>query len=246
MARQEPERGSHAWGGSMFRPSTSFGEAIEPELVSPPNELHASVHSRTKRCIDIIVALVFLVAFWWLYLAVALLVAVTTGLPVIYRHNRIGLGGGSFPVLKFRSMVPDGDEVLRRYFVDHPEAEATWLRDYKLPNDPRVTPFGRLIRRTSLDELPQLWNVLRGDMTLVGPRPVTAPELIQYYGAGRLRYMTVKPGITGLWQVSGRSTLTYSERVAQDMHYLRDWSIGLDLKILLKTLWVVTTARGSY
>lgn len=227
----------------MFRPSTSLGEVyVQPRYA----EAHPSLQSRLKRLTDIVVSGMFLLAFFWLYAAVALLVAITTGAPVIYRHQRIGADGVPFGVFKFRSMVVNADAILAEYLRDNPQARAEWARDFKLRDDPRVTPFGRFIRRTSLDELPQLWNVFKGDMTLVGPRPVTAAELANFYGAREVEYMRVKPGLTGLWQVSGRSLLSYADRIEMDLRYVKEWSFALDMKILWKTPWVVISGRGSH
>lgn len=162
-----------------------------------------------------------------------------------YGHRRIGSGGREFVAWKFRSMRPDADQVLAEYLEQHPELRAEWERDHKLRNDPRVTRIGRFLRQSSLDELPQLWNVLKGEMSLVGPRPIVAAEIARYGSAFAL-YTKVKPGITGLWQVSGRNDTTYSERVAFDAYYARNWSIWLDLYLLVRTIKVVLTGKGAY
>jgi lipopolysaccharide/colanic/teichoic acid biosynthesis glycosyltransferase len=142
-------------------------------------------------------------------------------------------------------MVPDADAVLTKYLETHPELKEEWLRDQKLRNDPRITRTGRFLRKTSLDELPQLWNVLRGEMSLVGPRPIVEAE-IERYGANFALYTRVLPGLTGLWQVSGRNDTTYPERVALDSYYVRNWSVWLDLYILARTVWVVLAGKGAY
>lgn len=143
-------------------------------------------------------------------------------------------------------MRPDADAVLARYIAEHPEFAREWAERRKLVHDPRVTRIGRFLRATSLDELPQLFNVLRGEMSLVGPRPVVAEELARYYGpAGRAAYVAVRPGITGLWQVSGRSRTTYAERVALDIRYVDEMSIGGDVKLMLRTIPAVLQRRGA-
>ena len=166
--------------------------------------------------------------------------------PVFFAHERIGKDGKPFPCYKFRSMVVNSQEMLQKYLAENPAAKEEWERDFKLKDDPRVTPIGKVLRRTSLDELPQIFNVLRGEMSLVGPRPVIQEELDKYYGETAKLYCTVKPGITGLWQVSGRSTIeNFDDVVKLDLEYIDNWTIGLDIKILLQTIWVVLTGRGS-
>ena len=160
---------------------------------------------------------------------------------MIYRRRVLGLNGRQFDAFKFRTMVVNGDEVLDR----HPALRAELARTHKLRNDPRVTPIGRLLRATSLDELPQLINVLRREMSLVGPRMI-APGELEMYGSWDLNLLTVRPGITGLWQVSGRSDVSYEERIRLDMSYIRNWTLWLDLQILLQTLPEVLRRRGAY
>lgn len=177
--------------------------------------------------------------------AVAVAIRVDSPGPVLFAQTRIGKGGRKFRAWKFRTMVRDAEEVLERYLAEHPEFREEWLQDQKLRRDPRVTRVGRFLRRTSLDELPQLWNVLRGEMSLVGPRPIVDEEVARY-GPRFALYAQVLPGITGLWQVSGRNDTTYEERVELDSYYVRNWSPWLDLYILARTVWVVLTARGAY
>ena len=166
--------------------------------------------------------------------------------PVFFAHTRIGKDGKPFPCYKFRSMVVNSQEMLQKHLAENPAARAEWERDFKLKDDPRVTPIGKFLRRTSLDELPQVFNVLRGEMSLVGPRPVVQEELDKYYGATAKLYCTVKPGITGLWQVSGRSDTTYEERVALDEEYIKHRSFLKDAGILLRTIKVVLNKGGAY
>lgn len=166
------------------------------------------------------------------------------GGPVIYAHYRIGAGGRIFPCYKFRSMAVESDRLLQELLRTDEAARIQWERDRKLVDDPRVTPIGRVLRKYSLDELPQLLNVLRGEMVLVGPRPVVLEELGRY-GQVRWHYLSVKPGMTGLWQVSGRNGTTYDRRVELDRHYVEQRSARLDLSILLKTVRVVVTGHGA-
>jgi exopolysaccharide production protein ExoY len=166
------------------------------------------------------------------------------GLPVFFGHYRVGLDGKLFRCLKFRTMYRESEQMLAKLLRDDPVARAEWQRDQKLTNDPRITPLGHFLRRTSLDELPQLFNVLRGDMSLVGPRPITVAELTRY-GRVRWHYLSVRPGMTGLWQVSGRNNTSYEERVALDQHYVEKRSLWMDVRILVKTIGVVVARDGA-
>ena len=165
--------------------------------------------------------------------------------PVIFRHIRIGKNGKPFPCFKFRTMCNNADKKLQELLANDPEACAEWEKDFKLKNDPRITKSGAFLRRTSLDELPQLLNVLRGEMSLVGPRPVIEAELPRY-GDFLDDYLIVKPGITGMWQVNGRSDTTYDERVQMDSWYVRNWSVWLDFMLLFRTVKAVLAGKGAY
>ena len=189
-------------------------------------------------------AVVLGVVFSPLILVIVLLMRKGDG-SVIYRHRRVGRGGRMFSCLKFRTMIPDADQVLRDLLESDPALRAEWVRDHKLRHDPRVTRLGRFLRRTSLDELPQLVNVLRGEMSLVGPRPVVREELLRY-GRNVGTYLAVKPGITGLWQVTGRNDTDYRRRVVLDTYYVRNQNLLLDLYILAKTTGVVLGGSGAY
>jgi lipopolysaccharide/colanic/teichoic acid biosynthesis glycosyltransferase len=167
------------------------------------------------------------------------------GSPITFAHGRVGQGGRIFRCFKFRSMVRDSQAVLEALLRDDPEARDEWQRDHKLRNDPRVTPIGAFLRRTSLDELPQLFNVLRGEMHLVGPRPVTLEE-VHRYGARKRHYLSVKPGLTGLWQVSGRNNTTYAERVEHDTDYVEKRNPLMDLWIVTRTVKVLFTRDGAH
>lgn len=165
--------------------------------------------------------------------------------PVIFKHMRVGKNGKQFPCYKFRSMCVDAKQMLEKHLKENPEALIEWERDFKLKNDPRVTPIGEFLRRTSLDELPQIFNVLKGEMSLVGPRPIVKEE-VPRYGKHIKKYYSVKPGITGLWQVSGRSDISYPERVALDVEYVVNRNLFKDIKILIKTFDVVFRKKGAY
>jgi Undecaprenyl-phosphate galactose phosphotransferase WbaP len=178
------------------------------------------------------------------FLALALIVKRDGG-PAFYSQRRIGQNGRPFKCWKFRSMVTNSAEVLSNLLQTSAEARAEWERDFKLKDDPRITRIGAFLRKTSLDELPQLWNVLVGEMSLVGPRPVTEPEL-KYYGAQVKDYYAARPGMTGLWQVSGRNDVSYAERVALDSYYVHNWSLLKDVGIMFKTVGVVLQKRGAY
>jgi Undecaprenyl-phosphate galactose phosphotransferase WbaP len=198
-----------------------------------------------KRALDLALLGLGLIVSLPLAALIGLAILLESGRPVIFGHARIGRGGKPFTAWKFRSMVDDAEAVLRKAVDDRPALREEWESQRKLRLDPRLTRVGRLLRRTSMDELPQLWNVLRGEMSLVGPRPIVADEIPRYGQAFEL-YSQVPPGLTGLWQVSGRSNTTYAERVRLDTHYVRSWSIWMDLVILARTVWVVISGQGAY
>jgi Undecaprenyl-phosphate galactose phosphotransferase WbaP len=198
-----------------------------------------------KRALDIIGAGVGLVLLSPFFLIVALMVRADGG-PAFFAHQRVGRGGKLFGCLKFRSMVVDSQARLESLLANDPVARAEWEATRKLKNDPRITRIGRFLRSTSLDELPQLINVLRGEMSLVGPRPVQEAEIDRYYGASAAHYMAVRPGITGLWQVSGRSETSYESRVALDVAYVSRPSLLADISILLRTPVAVLSRRGAH
>jgi exopolysaccharide production protein ExoY len=189
------------------------------------------------------VALLLLVAIAPVMLAIAWAIRRDGG-PATFQHYRVGCGGRLFRCIKFRTMCPDADRALRELLERDPALLTEWQCGQKLSNDPRVTPFGSWLRRCSLDELPQLLNVLRGDMALVGPRPITVAEL-RRYGTARWNYLSVLPGMTGLWQVSGRNGIGYEQRVELDRLYVTSRSAWLDIKILLRTPIVVITRDGA-
>ncbi len=197
-----------------------------------------------KRAFDIVGALVMCAAFAPIAMCVGALVWRQSGRPILFRHRRVGQAGQAFYVYKFRSMVKEADVVLDQLLLSNADAAIEWQESRKLKNDPRITSIGRLLRKTSLDELPQVLNVLKGDMSLVGPRPVVVEEL-ERYGKYLPYYLAVKPGLTGLWQVSGRNDVSYDERVALDVRYVGIQSVFTDIGITLKTAKVLFSPTGN-
>lgn len=200
--------------------------------------------SKSKRCIDVVVSLLAIVVLSPL-LAVLAVISKLDGGPIVFSHTRVGLDKSLFRCYKFRSMHVDAEKRLSELLARDEDARQEWNTHFKLKDDPRITALGLFLRKSSLDELPQLINVLKGDMSLVGPRPVIEEELA-LYGEYESDYLSARPGITGLWQVSGRNDLDYDERVTLDATYVRNWTHALDLRILLKTGLVVLTRRGAY
>lgn len=197
-----------------------------------------------KRFIDAAIVVVGGIIILPFLLVIAFLIKATSPGPVLYKHSRLGLNGKPIQVYKFRSMVADSGERLKKMLED-PNVREEWENSHKLKEDPRITPIGNFLRRTSLDEFPQIINVLKGEMSLVGPRPITKEEVVKY-GDDFSRIFSVKPGMTGLWQVSGRSDIDYQDRVAYDTYYLQSWSLWLDLWVLYKTSEVVIKGKGAY
>lgn len=201
--------------------------------------------TRVARVLD--VSLILLAAPYILlaFLVIMILIKLDSKGRVFYRQARIGRYGRKFHVYKFRTMVEDADRILKTYLDNSPELRAEWLATHKLKQDPRVTRIGSILRKLSLDELPQLWNVIVGDMSLIGPRPIVDAE-VEKYGKCFELYIQVRPGLTGLWQVSGRNDTTYEHRVELDEYYILNRSLKLDLQILLKTVFVVLRKDGAY
>ena len=212
-------------------------------LLSYRNNLLEPVARLAKIAFDLAAAVVLLLILLPVLVAIAVAVKLDGG-PVFYSHKRIGAGGKTFGCMKFRSMCVNGDQVLRELLARDPAAEAEWVTTQKLRNDPRVTRVGKILRKTSLDELPQLFNVLRLEMSLVGPRPIVEKE-VHHYGDALAYYMEARPGLTGLWQVSGRSDTTYAERVHLDTWYVKNWTLWHDIAILAKTIPAVLQRRGA-
>jgi Undecaprenyl-phosphate galactose phosphotransferase WbaP len=219
-----------------------FGGVLGLEISQ--NLLHRAPRL-AKRVLDLMLAVILGAMLFPVFVVAGVLVRATSRGPAIYSQTRVGRDGRIFRAYKFRTMVMDADEMLREYLAHHPEQRLEWQMIRKLRNDPRLTPIGRFLRRTSLDELPQLWNVFLGDMGLVGPRPIAEDELARYGDSMQL-YAKVRPGITGLWQVSGRNDTTYGERVRLDEYYVRNWSAWMDLWILGRTVKTVISGEGAY
>ena len=210
-----------------------------PSAVGP---LDGLFYGSIKRCMDIVISATALLILSPLLLLSAVVVKVTDGGSVFYKHTRVGEGGSEFTCYKFRSMVVNAEKMKAElaFFNSHDDH-----RTFKIPNDPRVTSFGRLMRRTSIDELPQLWNVLKGDMSIVGPRPPVVTEVEQYTWDDMQR-LAVKPGLTCIWQVSGRSRLPFPEQLKMDLEYIENRSLALDLKLMAQTIPAVLSADGAY
>ena len=216
--------------------------AIQPVVASPAGLFRYRV---LKRALDILLAVIFSPLLLLLFAIIAAAIRIDSEGPVFFSHRRIRRSGEFFSMWKFRTMCVNSSEVLEHHLSVNAEARAEWRQCHKLKYDPRITPVGRFLRRTSLDELPQLWNVITGSMSLVGPRPIVAAE-VEKYGDHFADYCMVKPGITGLWQTSGRSDTSYTERVQLDRYYAHNWSLACDIKILSRTLVAVLEQDGAY
>ena len=231
-------------GLPLYGMEVDYFFAHEVLLLTVRNNLSRRFPQLVKRCFDLMVsgtALLFLLPlFVWIGARI-----LATGGPIFYGHQRIGKHKQSFPCLKFRTMAPNADQLLADLVARDSGARAEWERDFKLKNDPRITPIGQFLRRSSLDELPQLWNVLKGEMSLVGPRPVVEAEL-ERYGNQVDYYLEANPGITGLWQISGRNDVSYETRVYLDVWYVKNWSLFSDIVILIKTVKVIFKKDGAY
>jgi len=203
------------------------------------------VHIPSKRIFDVAFSLAALVLLSPFFLLIALVIFCTTGGAPIFSQKRVGRGGRSFTCYKFRSMVPKAEERLRELLATRPDLRKEWEEKHKLLDDPRITPIGRFLRKTSLDELPQFWNVLKGDLSVVGPRAVVMEEIEQQFKEKAQDILKIRPGITGLWQVNGRSLTTYQQRIDLDERYVKQRHLMLDLKIVFKTVPVMFKSRGA-
>jgi undecaprenyl-phosphate galactose phosphotransferase len=229
-------------GLQLVRGDASADTALP--LTSPEYSSSTRTTYLAKRGFDIVGALLLSIVLSPLILAIVTFIRIE-GQPVLFWHKRIGRNGRPFHCVKFRTMVRDAEHVLRQILNEHPELRDEWTKNFKLRKDPRITITGRFLRLSSLDELPQLWNVLRGEMSLVGPRPIVRAELLRY-GRDASRYLAVKPGLTGLWQIQGRSDTTYRRRVAMDKFYIKHQSMLLDIYILAATPAAVLRRTGAY
>jgi Undecaprenyl-phosphate galactose phosphotransferase WbaP len=231
-------------GVPLFGTDMSYFFSHEVAMLKLRNNLRYWPARLLKRVFDLFAALVLMVlgALPLLYIALRIR---RDGGPAMFAHQRVGQSGKVFPCFKFRTMQVDAEERLRELLANDPAARAEWEREFKLRNDPRITPIGQFLRRTSLDELPQLFNVIRGEMSLVGPRPVIRAELARY-GDDVDYFLMVRPGMTGLWQVSGRNDTSYETRVYLDTWYVKNWSLWYDIAIMFKTIRVVLNKDGAY
>ena len=223
--------------------SILFSEKIL--MLNLRNNLSRPYNRAIKRIFDLTLTICGGLMISPVLLVIAIMVGIDNRGRIIFAHKRVGAAGKKFPCYKFQTMIPNAEEKLKEYLAENPSAKREWEETFKLTNDPRVTKLGSFLRRTSLDELPQLWNVIRGEMSLVGPRPIVQAE-IERYGKNIREYYMVPPGITGMWQVSGRSDTTYPERVAMDTWYVRNWSVWIDIMYLFKTVKAVLQSKGAY
>lgn len=203
-------------------------------------------HIPIKRAFDIFFSLTCLLLGLPIFLLIGLFIISTSPGRVIYFHERVGRGGKLFRCFKFRTMYADADTRLKEILKNDPAKRSEWEKSFKIKNDPRITPIGHFLRKTSLDEIPQFWNVLKGDLSVVGPRPVIEEEIKKYYGVKAYKILSVRPGLTGPWQVSGRSDCSYEERVQLDEKYIDAQSIIWDIKLIAKTIPAMLFSKGAY
>ena len=222
-------------------------KSLLPARLKSPEDIGKTnaIYPIAKRFFDIVFTLSAILCALPLLALISLVLACIQGRPIFIKHYRVGRHGKSFPCFKFRTMVNNADEALTAHLASNPALRSEWEATRKLKKDPRVTAFGAVLRKSSVDEIPQLWNVVRGDMSLVGPRPIVDKE-IKFYGSAIAKYYDVRPGLTGPWQISGRSDVTYATRVRLDEDYVDNGSFQRDLGILLKTVPAVMRMRGSY
>lgn len=224
-------------GNAAALPSVTLSGASSTRRAVVPHtdRLPPPLGGPAKRAVDVVLAGLLLLLSAPIMLLVAAAVQLLMGGPVLFGHKRIGYRGRAFVCYKFRTMASNAQELLEKHLAENPEAAREWQATRKLSNDPRITALGRFLRKSSLDELPQLLNVLNGDMSLIGPRPIV-PDEATHYGRNVCAYLCARPGITGMWQTNGRSSVSYRTRVACDRYYARHWSLRLDLVLLLKTI----------
>lgn len=203
-------------------------------------------HIPLKRIFDIFFSSLVMLFFSPLMLLVAFIIKISSPGKVFFSHERIGRGGKKFRCYKFRTMYPDAEERLKEILKENPEKLREWSQNQKLKNDPRITPIGEILRKTSLDEFPQFWNVLKGDLSVVGPRPVVESEIIDHFGPKAEKILSIRPGITGIWQVSGRSDTCYQTRILLDEKYVDQRSMLFDLILIIKTIPSVVLFKGAY
>lgn len=204
-------------------------------------------HLPIKRSFDILFSLGALIIGLPFFILIGMLIFFTSPGKIIFAHKRVGRGGKTFSCYKFRTMYPNADARLKEILATDPKLKVEWEKTFKLKKDPRVTPIGAFLRKTSLDELPQFWNVLKGDLSIVGPRPVIQEEVHKYLGVKAVKILSIRPGLTGPWQVSGQSNIDcYQKRIELDEYYVDNRSIILDLKLIAKTIPVMLFSKGAY
>jgi Undecaprenyl-phosphate galactose phosphotransferase WbaP len=248
------ERGADAFPHLILIPDTDFFWKVGSYTRDLMGVLGLQVRNNllgggsriAKRTIDLACATVLILLLLPLLAIISLLIVAESGFPVFYFDKRLSHGGGIFHMWKFRTMAQNSAEVLEHYLASSSELQKEWAEYQKLRKDPRITLVGRMLRRTSLDELPQLWNVIKGEMSLVGPRPRLLEAAAAKYQEANSVYAKTTPGLTGLWQVSGRNRTTYEERIAYDTYYIRNWSVWMDVYLLAKTIGAVLTGDGAY
>ena len=240
---ETPKPGSFSTVPSKFGGLERHSRNIRPGPGAPTNR--RPVGGLPKRCFDLIVSLIAILCFAPMLILVAAIIRYYDGGPVLFRHRRLGYNAVEFDCFKFRTMVANSDEVLRKHLDGNDAATCEWKLSHKLKNDPRVTTLGAILRKTSLDELPQLFNIIKGEMSFVGPRPIVTAE-IPKYGTAISHYYNARPGLTGIWQISGRNDVSYETRVTFDREYVARWRFANDLKIMIKTAGVVLRSHGCY
>jgi len=224
---------------------TNIEFSSKPVMQSEVIQNHSIPEYPLSRVIDLTLIFLALPCILVAFIIISILIVLDSKGGLIYSQIRIGKDGRRFKVYKFRTMVLNADQVLQRYLDSSPRLRAEWLATHKLKKDPRITRVGAILRKLSLDELPQLWNIFIGDMSMIGPRPIVEAEIKKYGNCFEL-YKHVRPGLTGLWQVSGRSDTSYEERVELDKYYILNRSLKLDIQIILKTVTVVLNGKGAY
>ena len=215
---------------------------IDRQVQSTPGKTYKKSHLIAKRTLDISISFLGLIVVLLPMAFIALLIKLETPGPAIYVHHRVGKNGKDLPILKFRSMYINADELMETFT---PEQKAEWEKNFKLEKDPRITKVGNFLRKSSMDELPQLINILRGDLSLVGPRPVV-PEELERYGENKSKFLSVMPGLTGYWQAYARSSCTYEERMEMELYYAENASFRWDIKIIFATIGAVLRGRGAH
>lgn len=203
-------------------------------------------HFPLKRSFDIFFSLLVILITLPLFIIIALSIRLSSKGKIVYAHERVGRGGKPFRCFKFRTMYPNADTRLKEILENNPELRKEWEQSHKLKDDPRVTPIGKFLRKTSLDEFPQFWNILRGDLSVVGPRPVVKTEVTKHLGPKAAKILSVRPGLTGLWQVSGRSDTSYAKRIELDEKYVDSHSFWFDIKLIAKTIPAMISSKGAY